>query len=138
MRESGRALLLCRSGKGAREADEFEARGGFLDDVEAIFSYHDGITLRRNSACSMEDVAGDGLVGVVLGQFEVEAFVDIGYLASCGEFVYTRLYLTRCEAGFVVLIFDVATDFFHEVFECEHTCSAPELVDNDSYGTFLL
>lgn len=75
------------------EAYELEARGAFAHYVESVWFGHYRVALGGYCAGEFEDVSGDGLIVVVFGDVELEAFVDVGYLASAGEFVYAGLYL---------------------------------------------
>ena len=80
-------VLFFFFGFDAGDADELEAVGGGGEDVETEVGEEHLVALGGNGAGGVEDVAGEGLVVVVLGDVEVELLVDGGNLAAARKFV---------------------------------------------------
>ena len=119
------------------EADEFQAVGRFVDDFEAEAVKLHHCSLCGNLAGLAKDVAGEGLVFVVLWEVKVVFFVDVFYFRAPGEFIDARGNLSLDELHVVVLVLYVAEYFLHKVLKCHHARRAAEFVDDYRDGTFL-
>ena len=64
------------------ETDEFDAVGGFFQDFEAVRFYQHSLALGGDGAGGEKDVAGYGLIAVVLRDVEAEALVELAYFAA--------------------------------------------------------
>ena len=74
VRISHRNGLLLSGGEG--KADEFDAVCRFLEDVKAETLNHHSVAFVRYITGCMEYISGERLIGVILGQVNVELFVN--------------------------------------------------------------
>ena len=86
----------------------------------------------------MENESADGHVIVAFGKVEGEHFVHLLYFESCREYVFTAVGFLCHVVVAVVFVFDVAENFFYNIFKGDETAGASKLVDDDGQGAFLL
>ena len=119
------------------DENELNACFGGVEDGEAQWADVDGDAFAWEGFEGVEEVPGQGVVLVVFGDVEVEFFVEALDLGSAGNFVVAVGEAAVVEALAVVLVFNLAEDFFDEVFEGDESGGAAEFVDYDGHGLLL-
>ena len=120
------------------EAEQVDAGCCLVGDSYLVAADGDGFARGGQRPVVVEQIAGDGVVVVALRHVEVETLVDVVDFHASAELICRIVDLPCGELVVVVLVFDFAEDFFHEVFEGDHAAGAAELVEHDGERPFLL
>ena len=109
------------------DADELDAGCGLALDGEAVGRQVKDLAHIGDGLVLVEQVAGQRLVVIALGDVEVESLVDFLDFHASREFVACIAQLTGNEVVAVVLVLDFAEDFLDQVLEGHHAAGAAEL-----------